>query len=88
MSIDVIIILVVLLLTFLALAVDLWSPDAILLTALAIVTVTGVISLEDAFLGFGNTTLLALGSLYVVGAALRDSGALDRASQFILGEEL
>ncbi|MEL7834081.1 SLC13 family permease [Fodinibius sp. Rm-B-1B1-1] len=87
MSIDVLIILIVLVLTFLALAVDLWSPDAILLTALAIVTVSGVISLEDAFLGFGNTTLLALGSLYVVGAALRESGALDRASRFILGEE-
>lgn len=87
MSPDIIIIFVVLALTFVALAIDLWSPDAILLTSLGIVTVSGVISLEDAFLGFGNTTLLALGSLYVVGAALRESGALDRASRFILGEE-
>jgi len=77
----------VLILVFIALAVDLWTPDAVLLTALAIVTVSGVISLEEAFLGFGNTTLVALGSLYVVGAALRESGALDRASEFILGSE-
>lgn len=77
----------ILILAFIALAVDLWSPDSVLLTALAIITVGGVISLEEAFLGFGNTTLIALGSLYVVGAALRESGALDRASEFILGSE-
>lgn len=77
----------VLILAFIALAVDLWSPDAILLTALAVVTASGIISLEEAFLGFGNTILVALGSLYVVGTALRESGALDRASEFILGKE-
>jgi di/tricarboxylate transporter len=77
----------ILILVFIALAVDLWSPDAVLLTALAIVTASGVVTLEQAFLGFGNTTLVALGSLYVVGAALRESGALDRASDFILGDE-
>ncbi len=87
MSFDIIIILAVLVLTFVALAIDLWSPDAVLMTGLAIVTVSGVLSLEEAFLGFSNTTLLALGSLYVIGAALRESGALDRASNFILGDE-
>jgi len=87
MSIDIIIIIAVLVLTFVALVLDLWSPDAILLTALALVTVSGVLSLEQAFLGFGNTTIIALGSLYVVGGALRESGALDRASEFILGKE-
>ena len=87
MSIDIIIIIAVLVLTFVALIADLWSPDAILLTALALVTASGVLSLEEAFLGFGNTTILALGSLYVVGGALRESGALDRASEFILGKE-
>jgi len=75
----------VLLLAFIGLIMDLWSPDAILLTAVAIVTAGGVINLEQALKGFGNTTLLALGSLYVVAAALRDSGALDRAAGFILG---
>ncbi|MFH5834140.1 SLC13 family permease [Halalkalibaculum sp. DA3122] len=77
----------VLLLAFAGLAVDLWSPDAILLTALAVLTLGGVVSLEQAFQGFANTTLVALGSLYVVSAAMRESGALDRASTFILGEE-
>lgn len=87
MGFDLILILVVLFLAFVALAIDLWSPDAVLLTALVIVTVGGVIDLEQALRGFGNSTLLALGSLYIIAAALRESGALDRASEFILGKE-
>jgi len=87
MSPDQIIVFGVLLFTIIALASDIWSPDAVLLTAVAIVTVSGVMSLEEAAMGFGNTTLLALGSLYVIAAALRESGALDRASEFILGRK-
>ncbi len=82
---DLIITLSVLFLAFLALFLDLWSPDAVLLTALAVVTAAGVIELEQALQGFGNSTLLALGSLYVVAAALRESGALDRAGEMVLG---
>lgn len=87
MGYELILILVVLFLAFLALAIDLWSPDAVLLTALALVTAGGVLNLEQALQGFGNSTLLALGSLYIIAAALRESGALDRASEFILGKE-
>ncbi|WP_138430293.1 SLC13 family permease [Fodinibius saliphilus] len=87
MGFEQIIILSVLAFAFIALAFDVWSPDAVLVTALAIATASGVISLEEAFLGFGNTTLVALGSLYVVGTGLRESGALDQASEFILGKK-
>ncbi|WP_138431899.1 SLC13 family permease [Fodinibius saliphilus] len=87
MGFEQLLIFVVLLCAFIGLAIDLWSPDAILLTALAILTITGVLSLEQAFQGFANTTLIALASLYVVSTAMRESGALDRASAFILGQE-
>ncbi len=86
MSPDALVTLGVLVLAFAALAADLWSPDAVLLAALAAVTASGVVSLETALSGFANSTLMALGSLYVVAAALRDSGALDRATAFVLGE--
>lgn len=86
MSPDQLIVFGVLFLTIIALASDLWSPDAVLLTAVAIVTASGVITIEQAAMGFGNSTLLALGSLYVLAAALRESGALDRASELILGK--
>lgn len=87
MGFEQLLIFAVLLCAFIGLAIDLWSPDAILLTALAILTITGVLTLEQAFQGFANTTLIALASLYVVSAAMRESGALDRASAFILGQE-
>lgn len=86
MSPDQLIVFGVLVLTIIALVSDLWSPDAVLLTAVAVITASGVITLEQAAMGFGNTTLLALGSLYVLAAALRESGALDRASRLILGK--
>lgn len=87
MGFEQLLIIVVLLCAFTGLVIDLWSPDGILLTALAILTISGVLSLEQAFQGFANTTLIALGSLYVVSAAMRESGALERASAFILGKE-
>lgn len=87
MGFEQLLIFFVLLGAFVGLVIDLWSPDGILLTALAILTISGVLSLEQAFQGFANTTLIALASLYVVSAAMRESGALDRVSAFILGEE-
>lgn len=86
MGFDIAITLLVLILAFTALIFDIWSPDAVLLTAVGVVTATGVISLEQAVQQFGNTTIVALGSLYVIAAALRNSGALDRASELILGK--
>ena len=85
MSIEIIITLLVLLLALCFLVLDVWTPDAVLLTAMGLVTATGIISLEQAVRQFGNTTIAALGSLYVVAAALRNSGALEKASEFILG---
>lgn len=85
MGFDIALTFLVLALAFLALIFDVWTPDAILLTAVGVVTAAGVISLDQAVQQFGNTTIVALGSLYVVAAALRNSGALDRASELILG---
>lgn len=85
MGIDQLLVFGVLILAFIALYYDLWSPDSVLLIALAIVVAGGVVELETALLGFANTTLLALGSLYVLAAALRNSGALERAGEIILG---
>lgn len=86
MGFDIAITLIVLLLAFLALSYDIWSPDAILLTAVGVITAAGILSLEQAVTQFGNTTIVALGTLYVIAAALRNSGALDRASEIILGK--
>jgi di/tricarboxylate transporter len=69
-----------------ALILELTSADVVFMAGLAIVCVTGVIPLETALEGFANGTLVALGSLYVVAAALQRTGALARVARFILGE--
>lgn len=61
------------------------SVDATLMSGLALVVVTGIIDLEEAIRGFANPTLLALGSLYIVAAALRETGALAVAGDYLLG---
>lgn len=86
MDFEIIITLTVLAVTFLALTLDVWTPDAVLLTAVGVITASGVITLDQAARQFGNTTIIALGSLYVIAAALQKSGALDRASVSILGK--
>ncbi|MFW6084250.1 MAG: SLC13 family permease [Gemmatimonadota bacterium] len=70
-----------------ALALELLTPDTLLLGALALLTVGGIIDLQTAFAGFSNLTLVAIGSLYVVAAGLREVGALDRASHLLFGRD-
>ncbi|WP_022834694.1 SLC13 family permease [Salisaeta longa] len=85
MSFSVAFMLLLLVVVLTALMLDWLSPDAVLVAGLLATIVAGIIPLERAMRGFGNSTLLALGSLYVVAAGLRETGALDRASNFILG---
>lgn len=86
MSFDVVLTIGVLVGALALLMSDVLSADAVLLGGLVIVVLGGVIDLERALQGFGNSTLLALGSLYVIAAGLRETGALDIASSYVLGE--
>jgi di/tricarboxylate transporter len=62
------------------------SPDALLLGAVVLVTVVGIISPEEALAGFSNQAVFTVGALYVVASALRQTGALDRISLWIMGK--
>ncbi len=86
MSVDLLLTVGVLGIVFVLLMTDVLSADAVLLGGLVVVVLGGVIDLERALQGFGNSTLLALGSLYVVAAGLRETGALDIASSYVLGK--
>ena len=61
------------------------APDALLLGALVLVSIAGIISPEEALVGFSNAGMLTVGALYVVAAALRETGALDVAGSWALG---
>jgi len=59
--------------------------DLLFLLALIGVTIAGVITPEDAFLGFSNPALLTIAGLLVVAAGLRSSGVLDWVGNKMLG---
>lgn len=50
--------------------------DMVMMAALVVVVLTGVISPTQAFMGFANTGVMTVAALYVVAAALRDTGAI------------
>lgn len=53
------------------------SVDLVTLGMLCLLVMTGIISVQEAFEGFGNEIIIMLGSIFVIGAALRDTGVLD-----------
>ncbi|MCL4694694.1 MAG: SLC13 family permease, partial [Candidatus Hydrogenedentes bacterium] len=60
-------------------------PDAVLLGATVMLTLTGIISPAQAFAGFSNEGMLTVAALFVVAAALRETGALDTIGGLVLG---
>ena len=69
------------------LVLELFSVDFVMLTALVLLVLLGVLDLDTALQGFANSTLLALGSLFVIAGGLRKAGALDLAAEKLLGRE-
>ena len=60
--------------------------DLLFLTALLVVTLTGVISPQEALAGFANPAPIAIAGLLIVAAGLRSSGALDLLGTRLLGK--
>lgn len=66
---------------------NLAPPDALFLGAAVVLALTGVISPEEAFSGFANPGVITLAGLFIVAAALRETGVLDAIGQRLLGAE-
>jgi di/tricarboxylate transporter len=62
-----------------------FPTDAVLLGGTVILTLTGIISPMEAFSGFSNEGMLTVAALFVVAAALRETGALDSIGRLVLG---
>ena len=62
------------------------AADALLVGAVVAVTLAGVISPSEAFVGFSNTGMLTVAALYVVAAGLRETGALSKVGALMLGK--
>ena len=69
--------LAVVLLTLYAMVKELAGPDLILMAGLFTLAAFGVLTPRETFEGFANPALAAVGALFIVSAALRETGALE-----------
>ena len=79
-------VIVVLIVATFVIARDRAGPDLTLFGALAVCVAAGVIDLDKAALGFANPAVLTIGSLFVVAAAIRDTGALLMITRLVFGQ--
>jgi di/tricarboxylate transporter len=61
------------------------APEALFLTALTLLLVTGVLSPAEGLSGFANEGVVTVAVLYVVVAGLRETGGVQRISRLLLG---
>jgi di/tricarboxylate transporter len=71
---------------FVALVKEWSAPDVVLVAGTLVLTLAGVIRPEDAFRGFANEAMLTVAALFVVVAAMRETGALDVIGTRMLGK--
>lgn len=68
-----------------AMAREVAGPDVVLMGGLIILATAGVLTPKEAFAGFANESMLTVGALLVLSAALRDTGALEATFGRIFG---
>ncbi len=76
----------VLLLTVGLMALDLVSPDYLLLGALLTLAAAGVVEASEALAGFANPAIATIGGLFLVAAGVRATGLIDRVTAAMFGE--
>ncbi len=85
MSFELIVTLLVLAGLILALMQEKIGAEIVMLCALLILVCCGVIKLDDALKGFSNAAMLTIAALFVVGAGLQATGAIEFLSRVLLG---
>ena len=70
---------------FVALVANLAPVDLLFIAGAAFLAAYGVITPAEAFAGFSNPGVLTVAVLFVVAAALRETGVLDHVGQRVLG---
>jgi di/tricarboxylate transporter len=67
------------------LLLEIFEIELIIFSALVLLLLGGVITIEEAFEGFSNPGVLTVGFLYVVATSLKTTGIFERFSSSILG---
>lgn len=60
-------------------------PDVAMLSAAVLLGLTGILDTRETFMGFISPGVLTIGALFVVAAAVRETGALDTLGAYLLG---
>jgi di/tricarboxylate transporter len=68
-----------------ALVMEFAAPELILSSALAVLIITGVLTPAEALDGFSNTGVVTVGVLFIVSAAIQNTGALNHFVSLFLG---
>lgn len=76
--------LAVLVLLLIGLVRDL-PTDVLFVGAIVVLAALGVVSVEEAFGGFANSAMLTVAALFVVAAALRETGVMEFVGERFLG---
>jgi di/tricarboxylate transporter len=77
--------LAVVLLTLAAMVREVAGPDLVMMAGLFTLAATGVLTPSETFSGFANPALAAVGALFIVSAALRETGALEMLTTALFG---
>lgn len=64
-----------------------FAPDLVLLGGVMALLVAGVVSVSEALAGFSNAGVATVAVLYIVAAGMRETGAVERVSAVLLGNE-
>jgi di/tricarboxylate transporter len=62
-----------------------WRYDVVALMALGVVTVTGIVPAERAFLGFSNPAVITVAAVLVLSKGLQNSGLVELIGQWLAG---
>ena len=72
-------------LCFLTLILTRWAADVVLMGGLTLLLLLGVLTPEAALSGLANEGMVTVGVLFVVSASLRETGAINWITDFLLG---
>jgi di/tricarboxylate transporter len=53
------------------------APDLIMMSGLLVLALVGVLTPEETFSGFANPAMMTVGALFILSAAMRETGALE-----------
>ncbi len=82
-AVDAFLVMGLLLVAVILFASEKFAVDQVTLGLLCLLVIGGILTPQQAFAGFGSDVLVMLGAIFVIGAAMRDTGLLDQIGQVL-----